>query len=535
MSGVVVAPQPEAAEAGAEILKAGGNAVDAAIGCALVQTAVDPFMCGIAGFGSCQVFVPGGAHEVIDFHGRAPLRTRPDMWQDLIRAETEDGFGFVLEGRVNEIGYLSVTAPMTLAAFDHALRAHGTMPLAALLEPAIAWAEEGFLVRPAVHDYWTSAPAAGRVPHPEYVLRHPATRAIHASPEGGIRPVGDRVRNPDMARTYRRIAANGVRDFYEGEIAREIAADFAANGGLLGPEDLAAVAPVVGAPLEGRYRGLRVTTNPPPGGGVQVLEMLNILESFDLAAMGHGSADHVATLAEVMKIATIDKDAKVGDPAFVDVPVEELTSKAYAAAHAEDIRAGRRAHVRRYNPGGAESPDTTHVVVVDASGMAVTMTHSIGMPSGVVTPGLGFMYNGCMGAFDPRPGRAGSLAPGKARFTAMAPTLLFDDHGPVFAVGAPGGTKISMAVMQAIVNAVDFGMSAADAVSAPRVLALSDTLDLSNRALHSVERQLNARGYRTRRSPRSHDFASPHAARRRPDGSWQGGADPGRDGMAVEV
>jgi gamma-glutamyltranspeptidase/glutathione hydrolase len=535
MSGVVVAPQPEAAEAGAEILKAGGNAVDAAIACALVQTAVDPFMCGIAGFGSCQIYALGGAHEVIDFHGRAPLKATPDMWEDLIEGESEDGFGFLLKGQVNQIGYLSVTAPMTLAAFDHALRAHGTMPLAALLEPAIAWAEDGFLVRPAVHGYWTDPPAPGRVAHPEYVLRHPGTRAIYAGEDGGLRPVGARIRNPDMARTYRRIAEHGARDFYEGAIAREIAADFAANRGLLDLEDLAAVRPVVGPPLEGSYRGLRVTTNRPPGGGVQVLEMLNILEAFDVGAMGHGSADHIALLAEAMKIATIDKDAKVGDPAFVDVPLEELTSKDYAAGHAEAIRAGRKAHVKRLNPGGEESPDTTHVVVVDGAGMAVTMTHSIGMPSGVVTPGLGFMYNGCMGAFDPRPGRAGSLAPGKARFTAMAPTLLFDDDGPMFAVGAPGGTKISMAVMQAIVNAIDFGMSALEAVAAPRVLALSDTLDLSNRALHSVERELRARGYRTRRSPRSHDFASPHAARRRADGSWEGGADPGRDGMAVEV
>ncbi len=533
--GIITAPQPEAVEAGADVLRAGGNAVDAAVACALVQTAVDPIMCGVAGFGSMQVYLPGqGVHGFLDFHGRAPLASRPGMWADIVLGEAEDGFGFLLEGAVNEIGYQSIMTPNTLRALDAALGRFGTRSLAELIGPAIAYCEEGFQVRPHVSAFWSDVPAGGRVPHAEFVTRFPATRKIYAGADGAPRRVGDLLRNPDMGRTYRRIAEHGADDFYTGAIAREIAEDMARNGGLLAAADLAGVAPLDAEPLWGTYRGHRVSTNQPPGGGVMIIEMLNILENFDLAAMGHNSPDYIATVSEAMKIATVDKDRKVGDPRFVEVPLAELTSKDYAAQMAERIRSGEKTHVPRLNAGGEESKDTTHVCVVDGRDNCVSITHSIGMPSGVVTEGLGFMYNGCMGVFDPRPGRAGSVAPGKARFTAMCPTILFDSQGPWFVTGAPGGTYITMGVLQGILNAVDFGMSAQDAVSAPRFCTTSDTIDVTNRVLRRTQRALEDRGYRVRRSPLSYGFAGVHALRRTASG-WDGGADPGRDGMAISV
>jgi gamma-glutamyltranspeptidase/glutathione hydrolase len=365
--------------------------------------------------------------------------------------------------------------PMTLRALATALERHGTRSLAQLIQPAIRYAEEGFLVRPHVSAFWNEVPGAGRVPHIEFVTRFPATRAIYCHEDGTPLKVGERLRNPDMGRTLRRIAEHGVDDFYTGGIAREIADDMARNGGLLSAADLAAVAPVDAEPLWGTYRGHRVATNQPPGGGIMLIEMLNILENFDLAAMGHNSPDYIATVSEAMKIATVDKDLRVGDPRFVEVPVAELTSKDHAARMAERIRRGERTHVPRLNRGGEESKDTTHICVADGQGNIVSLTHSIGMPSGAVTPGLGFMYNGCMGVFDPRPGRAGSIAPGKARFTAMCPTILFRGEEPWFVIGAPGGTYITMGVLQGILNAVDFGMSAAEAVAAPRFCTTSDT------------------------------------------------------------
>ncbi|MEO0818839.1 MAG: gamma-glutamyltransferase family protein [Pseudomonadota bacterium] len=532
--GCITAPQPEAAEAGADVLRDGGNAVDAAVACALVQSVVDPFMCGLAGFGSAQVLMADGRHGFIDFHGRAPAAARPDMWADIVLGEAEDGFGFLLEGAVNEIGYQSVTTPMTLRALALALERYGTRSLADLLPAAIHYAEEGFAIRPAVTGYWHEVPKAGRVAHIEFLTRIPATAKCYLRPDGTVPRIGDIHRNADMARTLRRIAEAGPEDFYTGAIAGEIAADMAAHGGLLSAEDLAEARPTEGAPLWGDYRGYRIATNQPPGGGVILLEMLNILEQFDLAGMGHNSAEYVATVSEAMKIATVDKDTKVGDPRFVEVPVAELTSKDYAAAAAARIRAGEKAHVPRLNRGPEEPKDTTHICTVDCAGNLVTMTHSIGMPSGVVTEGLGFMYNGCMGVFDPRPGRAGSLAPGKSRFTAMCPTILFDGEGPAMAIGAPGGTYITMGVLQGILNMVDFGMTAAEAVAAPRFCTTSDTIDLTNRVLRRTEAGLQAMGYATRRSAMSYGFAAVHALRRGPDG-WRGGADPGRDGMAVLV
>ena len=290
VKGVISAPQPEAVEAGADVLRDGGSAVDAAVACALVQTAVDPLMCGVAGFGSMHVCLPERRiHRILDFHGRAPRAVREDMWADLVRGEAEDGFGFLLEGAVNEIGYQSITTPMTLRALDDALARFGSRDLPDLLEPAIAWCEDGFQVRPHVSAYWNEAPSSGRVAHIEYLTRFEAARKIYARIDGAIPKVGDTLRNPDMGRTYRRVAERGADDFHTGEIAERIVADMVRGGGLLTAEDLAAAAPIETAPLWGTYRGHRISTNRPPGGGVMVVEMLNILEHFDLAAMGHNS------------------------------------------------------------------------------------------------------------------------------------------------------------------------------------------------------------------------------------------------------
>ena len=181
-----------------------------------------------------------------------------------------------------------------------------------------------------------------------------------------------------------------------------------------------------------------------------------------------------------MKRATIDKDAHVGDPKFVKVPVERLISKTYAKTMAGEIARGVKAEVPRFNS-GVVSKDTTHISVLDKDGNCFSMTHSLGMPSGVVTPGLGFMYNGCMGVFDPRPGRAGSIAPGKARFSSVVPSIIFKDGKPHLIIGAPGATQIAMGVLHAVLNALDFDMTMVEAVSAPRFSATSDTIDISNR------------------------------------------------------
>ena len=532
---MVSAAQPEAAEAAADILRAGGNVVDAAIGAALVQTVVDPQMCGIAGMGCMHLYLPSqGVHTTIDFHGRSPASVRPDMWADRIVREAEDGWGFILKNRENELGYQAVTTPMTLRAFDLALKKYGTKSLAELLQPAIAYAENGFQVRPHMVHFWTSPPIAGRDGNRPIVTHFPATRKIYCHPDGTLRDVGDILRNPDMANTLRRIATHGADDFYTGDIAHRIAEDMAANGGLITLEDLATCEPEHTTPLWGSYRGHRIATNNPPGGGIQLIEMLNILEHFDLRAIGHNTSEYIRIVSEAMKIATADKDAKVGDPRFVDVPVAELTSKQYAAEMAERIEKHEKATVPRFNPGGTESKHTTQICVADAAGNAFTMTHTLGQPSGVVTDGLGFMYNGSMAVFDPRPGHAGSLAPGKARFTALSPTIVFKDKKPFLVLGALGATYITMGNLQAMLNVIDFGMDAQQAVSAPRFAAVSDTIELSNRISRAAERDLVALGYAVKRQPYSYTFGWVHAIRLT-DAGMDGGADPATDGMAIRV
>jgi gamma-glutamyltranspeptidase/glutathione hydrolase len=531
--GMIVAPQPEAVEAGALALRAGGNAVDAAIACALVQGVVDPLMTGIAGFGSLHLYLPDrGAHLLIDFHGRAPRATRPDMWAHLIEGETRDGFGFILRGRVNDVGYQSITVPGSLRAYHEAHTAFGALPWAAVVEPAIHWAEAGFVVRPHVHQFWTQADGLGRVDVVDRLRFSPAGRRLYFDQDGRLLPPGARVRNPDLGRTLRLIARDGADTFYTGEIAREIAADMAAHGGLLSAEDLAAYRTRRTEPLRGRYRGRRVATNRPPGGGVMLLQMLHVLEHFDLAALGHNTPAYIRAVAEAMKRATVDKDRFVGDPDFVAVPLDRLLDPGYAAELAAAIRRGERARVPRLE--ALQPAHTTHVSVVDEHGNAVSLTHSLGMPSGVITEGLGFMYNGCMGVFDPRPGRAGSLAPGKSRFSSMCPSLAFRERELEIVIGAPGGAHIAPGVLQAILNMVDFGMSAAEAVAAPRFSAVSDVIDVSNRIPGFVTRELEAQGYPVARSYLSHAFAAVHAIRVE-GGRWQGGADPGRDGMALCV
>ena len=530
--GMVVAAQPEAVEAGAVVLAGGGNAVDAAIAAALVAGVVDPQMCGIAGFGNLQVYLPAdGVHRCIDFHAKSPLATRPDQWEDLIVGETRDGFGFVLHGHVNDVGYGAIATPGSLLAYFEAQTTWGVKDWAEIVEHAVGWADRGFVVRPHVASFWNNGATMGRADNTTRMRASATGRDIYFGPDGAFKRIGDVVANPDLATTLRIIGAEGADAFYTGHIAERIVADMEANGGVLGADDLASYRTTHNDPLTGTYRGLDITTNQPPGGGVMVLEMLQMLEHFDVAGLGLNSVDYVRTLTEVMKRATSDKDCFVGDPAFVDVPLERLLSADHAAAHAAAITAGERATVERlvYEP-----KDTTHVCVVDRDGNAVSMTHSLGNPSGVITDGLGFMYNGCMAVFDPRPGHADSLAPGKSRFSSICPTMVFDDGELGTVVGAPGGTQIAMGVTQALVNVIDHDMTMLEAVTAPRVSGTSNAIDVSNGIPWTVSDALAREGYEVIRSPYTQDFARVHGIRVR-GGVLDGGADPGADGVARSV
>jgi gamma-glutamyltranspeptidase / glutathione hydrolase len=531
---MIVAAQAEAAEAGASMLQAGGNAVDAAIACALVQGVVDPLMTGIAGFGSAGIYFPGqNFHKYLDFHAPSPAAARPDMWQHLIEGEARDGYGFILKGKVNDIGYQSACVPASLKAYFEAHSKFGVLPWREIVAPAIEWASNGWMVRPHVEFFWSDLGTMGRASGVERLALSPSGKRLYCREDGTPKRVGDLVCNGDYANTLRLIAEGGSDVFYKGELARRIDRDMREHGGLITAEDLANYEPKWLDPLKSTYRGCDMTTNNPPGGGLMLIEMLNILEHFDLVEIGHNSPEYLRVVCEAMKRATVDKDEFIGDPDFVEVPVPRLASRDYAAATAKDIVARRKVDVPRFNS-GFPSKDTTQVCVIDRDGNCVTMTHSLGMPSGVITDGLGFFYNGCMAVFDPRPGRAGSIAPGKARFTSVCPSIIFRKGQPYLVIGAPGATQIAMGVLQAILNVIDFNMTMTEAVSAPRFSATSNAIDVSNRITYGTTRQLEAEGYEVIRNPYTFGFAAVHGIR--VDGDrYDGGADPGHDGVAIAV
>ena len=403
-----------------------------------------------------------------------------------------------------------------------------------MVEPAIRWASEGFFVRPGMHAFWIDEPTMGRVGNLERLQYSPEGRQLYCRPDGRPKPIGAPLRNEGMARVLQRIADEGSHPFYHGDLAQEMVAHLQSQGALITLEDLARYQVQRHAPLVGSYRDRTVTTNQPPGGGAMLLEMLNILEHFDLGAMEHNSPAYIQRVCEAMKQATSDKDRYIGDPRFFEVPLELLLSKDRAREVAEQIRAGRRFTVERLNPGAPVPRDTTHLSVVDADGNAVSMTHSLAMPSGVITPGMGFLYNGCMGVFDPRPGRAGSLQPGKSRFTSSCPTMTFKDGRLDIVLGAPGGTQIAMGVLQVLLNVIDHGMEMQAAVSAPRFSSTSNAIDVCNRIPRHVTRELESAGYRIGRNPYNYTIAWVHGVQVCADG-LHGGADPGRDGVAYKL
>ncbi|MBO89070.1 MAG: gamma-glutamyltransferase [Rickettsiales bacterium] len=533
--GIVCAAQPEAAEAGALALKAGGNAVDAAIACAVTQGVVDPLMTGIGGVGSALVHdAKSGKTENINFLGAAPASAHEDMWEDAIEGETADAFGFILRERINALGHQAPMVPGNLKGYDILLNEYGTMNWSDVTRSAIAYADGGWIVRPHVYFYaMQDEEAQGRVHNTDIVGYTSEGRKLYLESDGQFRKPGSLIRNPKLSCILKNIASDGIDVFYKGNIAKCIDEDMKAHGGLMTQEDLANYQAVRAPALEGSYRGLRLATNRPGGSGIQVLETLNILENFDLSCLEHNSAEYIRLLAEAISYAFNDKRNKVGDPAFVDVPLDTLSDKNYANAFADKIRAGEKATLTRMNVD--EAQDTSHVSTLDEHGNAVTMTHTLGAPSGVIIPGTGFILNGCMGIFDPRVGKAMSIAPGKSYTSSMSPTILFNDAGAHIVIGAPGAAYIPQAITQSIVNTVDFGLSMLEAVSVPRIaITKNQTIEVSNRIPHFVTDEIERMGYGLIRNHLSYAFAGVHGVKTVNDG-WQGGADPGRDGVALVV
>jgi gamma-glutamyltranspeptidase / glutathione hydrolase len=491
--GMVVANHPLASAAGAEVLLAGGNAFDAAVAALFALSVVEPMMVGPLGGGVIHLRQSDGTHAIIDGLSTAPAAATADMFAPL-------GPGLLpndreTEGRRNALGGAAAAVPGALAAWRMLHEGRGRLAFADLLEPAIRLAARGFLATPYLSDCVTDCRAE--------LMGDPGLAAVFLPDGEPIRP-GARLAQPEAAETLRTLACDGPAALYGGALGAAVIDGLRRRGGVMAMGDLAGYRPLVRAPIVGTYRGHEIVGPPPPASaGIHIAQMLNILEGFDMAAMGYAGADASHLLAEALKIAFADRTA-TADPAFVDVPVARIVSKGYAAERRSLIDMGRARDWAAAAPALRESADTTHLTVADADGNVVAATQTINGLFGacVMIPGTGLLANNYMLNFDPHPGRAQSIAPGKRCFTSMAPMMATKDGRVRYALGLPGGLRIFPSALQAIVNLIDHGMSPQQAVEAPRLWTEGGKLELEPGYPEKTAQALAGRGHEIVRNPR---------------------------------
>ena len=494
--GMVVTQNAIATEVGTEILRKGGNAVDAAVAVGFALAVTLPRAGNIGGDGFMLVHMAGpGETIVIDFRSVAPAAARLNMFVD----------GKGKESPQASRGYRASAVPGTVAGLALAHKRYGRLPWKDVVMPAWRLAAEGVVLTPDEAFVFSWAQ--------ERMTESAAGQRTFYKPGGELFRAGEVLRQPDLAWSLKQIADNGADAFYRGEIARRFAADMKAHRGLITLEDLAAYRPVVREPLVGTYRGYTVATTPPASsGGATLLQMLNTLESFDLKALGGaGSSGALHVMAEAMKLAYADRYRHLGDTDFVKVPLKGFISKAYGAQQASRIDVNRAKPAKALGAGDPwkfESPSTTHYSIADAAGNAVSTTYTLGADfgSGVMVEGTGFVLNNQMnnysheqaveaarksGAMPPN-----AMAPGKRMLSTMMPTLVFKDGKPWLVTGTPGGSTIIDTVLQVIVNVIDFDLNVAEATHQPRIFqAATDTLEVEPNFNPDTLAALRAKGH----------------------------------------
>lgn len=524
---MVSSVHPTASEVGISILRRGGNAVDAAVAVGMALAVVHPSAGNIGGGGFMVIRLADGTVRAIDYREAAPAASTEDMYLDA-------------EGRLTPrsvTGHLSAGVPGSVAGMAAAHRELGRLPWAEVLDPAIRLARKGFVLDR--HRSRSLRSAARRLAGFE------ASRRQFLHPNGDAPPEGALLRQPDLARTLQAIADSGPRVFYEGYVADLIVTEMRRGGGLITKADLASYRPYWRDPIVIRYRGHTIYSMPPASsGGVTMGEILNILENAG-PLPPYGTVEHVHLMAEAMRRGFIDRNRFLGDPDYVEMPLDRLLSKDYAARLLEGIDLQWATPTANLSPAVAEGGHTTHYSVVDAEGNAVSVTTTInlGYGSGVTVAGAGFLLNDEMDDFAAAPGqpnafglvqgRANSIAPGKRMLSSMTPTIVLDPMGELLMiVGSPGGSTIITTVTQVVSNVIDHGMSLAEAIAAPRVhhQALPDQIYYERGGLlPEVVRRLEAMGHvvRERRG-----FSGDVSGIMRSATGWIGVADPRSGGGA---
>ncbi len=520
--GMVVSNHPLASAAGAEMLAAGGNAVDAAVATLFALTVVEPMMVGIVGGGMAHLRLADGRHLVIDGMACAPAAATADVFRPI--SDTSPDY-MEAEGRANAVGVRSIAVPGTLAGWCDAAARFGRLPLADLIEPAIRLARRGFRVTPYLSNCIAECAED---------LAADAQIARRFLPGGRPLQPGELLAAGDYADTLSTIAAEGPGALYGGSLGQVCVDHLQRQGGLLTLEDLTAYRLIDREPVRGSYRGHEIFGVPPPSaGGVHLLQMLAILEGFDLRTMGFGSPESMHLLAEALKIAFADRAAATADPAFVQVPVDRLLSADYAAQRRAAIDPQRALQWSAGVPASTESANTTHVSVADRDGNLVASTQTINSLFGarIMIPGTGIIPNNYMYLFDPHPGRALSVAPGKRVTTSMAPTIVLRQGRPRYLLGLPGGLRIFGSVMQALVNLLEHRMTLQQAVEAPRLWTQGDELEVEGDFPEAAREALRALGHRVVEV--AHVGGGMNGICLEDDGSMQGAACWRADGTAI--
>lgn len=523
--GMVASVDATTTQVGVDILRQGGNAVDAAVAVGFALAVTHPQAGNLGGGGFMLLRTAAGRTTAIDFREIAPSRASRDMF---------------LDKQGNADSKLSLTSPLasgtpgTVAGFALAAQKYGTLPLSRLLQPAIKLAQEGIVVNDALADDLNTY---GK----EVLLSHDNSRAIFFKPDGAPYQKGERLVQKNLAHSLSLIAQQGPDAFYKGAIADEIAAEMAGNGGLIGKADLANYRAIERQPIGGSYRGYQVFSMPPPSsGGIHIVQILNILENFDLAKMGFGSADAIQVMAEAEKYAYADRSEYLGDPDFVKVPWQALTSKAYAKSLAQQIDVAKARPSDQIKPGKLEpyeSNQTTHFSVVDKQGNAVAVTYTLNtnFGSGIVAGKSGILLNNEMDDFSARPGtpnvyglvggEANAIQPGKRPLSSMSPTIVVKEGKTWLVTGSPGGSRIITTVLQMVVNSIDFGMNVAEATSAPRFHHqwLPDQLRVEKGFSPDTLKLLSAKGQNVEVLPA---MGSTQSIMIGPDGTLYGASDP---------
>ncbi|MEQ4732058.1 MULTISPECIES: gamma-glutamyltransferase [Providencia] len=465
--GMVVSSQHLASQIGADILKSGGNAIDAAVAVGYAQAVVNPCCGNIGGGGFMTIHLADGKDLFINFRETAPAAASADMYLD------KDG---KLIKDASLYGYLASGVPGTVKGLDYALEKYGTMSRQQVMAPAIKLAREGFTLTRADTDVLDTTT--------ERFKQDPEVARIFLKPDGSAFQPGDLLVQTDLANTLEKIAQNGPSAFYKGEIPKIVEEASKKNGGILTAKDFADFTITDTAPVSCTYRGYQFISAPPPSsGGVTICQTLNILEGYDLKEMGFNSADYIHTLTEAMRHAYMDRNTFLGDPEFVDNPTEKLLSKAYAEELRKEIKPNQATPSTQVQPGIGphEKPETTHYSVVDEKGNAVSTTYTINGRFGsvVIPPGTGFFLNDEMDDFTTKvgeknlyglvQGERNAIAPGKRPLSSMSPTIV-TKNGKVFLVlGSPGGSRIISITLQTALNIIDHGMPPQEAVNAPRI------------------------------------------------------------------